>query len=142
MPDPYRASEVVWLKYLREECHVDDGNTIVIGHSSGAVAAMRLLENTPLVGAILVAACWTDLGEESERISGYYSRPWLWEQIKANAGWIVQFHSCDDPFIPVAESRHVAKHLGTEYFEFQGRSHFFEPFEELIAEILKKVKKV
>eukprot|EP00946_MAST-07B_sp_MAST-7B-sp1_P002336 g2336.t1 len=141
MPDPYRASEAIWLKYLREECHVDDGNTIVIGHSSGAVAAMRLLENTPLIGAVLVAACWTDLGEESERISGYYSRPWLWERIKANAGWIIQFHSCDDPFIPVAESRHVAKHLCSEYNEYSAHSHFFEPFEELIEEILKKVTK-
>ena len=57
MPDPYRASETIWLKYLREVCHVDDVNTIVVGHSSGAVAAMRLLENTKLIGAVLVAAC-------------------------------------------------------------------------------------
>ena len=139
MPDPYRATETVWLKYLLDECHVDDGNTIVIGHSSGAVAAMRLLENTKLLGAILVAACWTDLGEESERISGYYSRPWLWDRIKSNAGWLVQFHSRDDPFIPVEESRHVAASLGTEYYEFDGYSHFFEPFDELINELMKKV---
>ena len=35
--------------------------------SSGAVAAMRLLEKTPLLGAVLVSACHTDLGDAGER---------------------------------------------------------------------------
>ena len=43
--------------------------------------------------------------------AGYYSRAWQWEKIKANATWITQFHSTDDPFIPPAESRHVAQSL-------------------------------
>ena len=43
--------------------------------------------------------------------AGYYSRAWQWEKIKANAQWITQFHSTDDPFIPPAESRHVAQSL-------------------------------
>ena len=43
--------------------------------------------------------------------AGYYSRAWQWEKIKANAKWITQFHSTDDPFIPPAESRHVAQSL-------------------------------
>ena len=137
MPDPYRASEVVWLKWMREVGKVD-ATTIVVGHSSGAVAAMRLLETTPLAGVVLVSACWTDLGEESERIAGYYSRPWLWDDIKAHAGWIVQFHSVDDPFIPPAEARHVAKKTGSEYFEHTHSSHFFEPFDELIDVLVEK----
>ena len=43
--------------------------------------------------------------------AGYYSRAWQWEKIKANAQWITQFHSTDDPFIPPVESRHVAQSL-------------------------------
>ena len=44
-----------------------DANTVLVGHSSGAVAAMRLLEKTPLLGAVLVSACHTDLGDAGER---------------------------------------------------------------------------
>ena len=85
MPDPFEAKESIWLPFIREELLVNE-ETIVIGHSSGAEAAMRLLENTKVKGCILVSACHTDLGIESERIAGYYSRPWLWNAIKTNAG--------------------------------------------------------
>jgi hypothetical protein len=63
--------------------------SIVIGHSSGAVAALRLLEENKLLGAILVSACYTDLGDENEKRSGYYSTEWKWDQIRNNADFIV-----------------------------------------------------
>ena len=132
MPDPVAAKESVWVPYMRDELGAD-ASTVVIGHSSGAVAAMRLAEETEVAALILVSACWTDLGDASERAAGYYARPWRWDAIRANAGAIVQFHSDDDPFIPVAESRHVAENLQATYYELSGRSHFFSPpFPELV----------
>ena len=62
MPDPYGAKEEEWLPFLLTECAVD-AHTIIIGHSSGAEAAMRLLERQPLLGVVLVSACHT--GEET-----------------------------------------------------------------------------
>ena len=136
MPDPHTARESVWLPFVRDEIGVDE-RTVVIGHSSGAVAAMRLLESTKLLGVILVSACHTDLGDANERASGYYNRRWEWESIAKNARWIDQFHSTDDPFIPIDEARHVAESLGLvrgrDYHEFNGRSHFFsKPFPEIV----------
>lgn len=119
-------------------------NTILIGHSSGAEAGMRFAERYPLRGLILVSACHTDLGCDSETISGYYpdaagNHPWLWDRIKANAGWIVQFHSTDDPFIPPAEARHVAQNLASEYTEFTNRDHFMSrDMRELVDTVAKK----
>ena len=57
------------------------------------IGALRLLETTKVKGAVLVSACHTDLGIKNERKSGYYKDPWLWEDIKRNADWIVQFGS-------------------------------------------------
>ena len=135
MPDPYEAKRSIWLPFVRSFMKDDSENTIVIGHSSGAVAAMRLLEETPLLGCVLVSACHTDLGEASERISGYYPgfndidcpNEWEWEKIRSNAGWILQFHSSDDPFIPRTEADHVAAQLSSEYTCFEDKSHFFTP---------------
>jgi predicted alpha/beta hydrolase family esterase len=124
MPDPYEAKEEIWMPFIKDELKVDE-HTIVIGHSSGAVAAMRLLEHTRVLGCVLVSTCHTDLGCESERISNYYSRPWQWEKIKANASWILQYHSVDDHLIPIEEADFVASNIDSTYTRFQNRSHFF-----------------
>merc|ERR1719424_509141 len=102
---------------------------------------MRLAEQTVVGGLVLVSACHTDLGHPGERASGYYppsGGPWDWDAIRRNAGWIVQFHSRDDPLVPVQEGRLVAKELGSEYKELDGHSHFFEPFEELLTVLREK----
>lgn len=41
-------------------------------------------------------------------------RPWRWDAIKANTGFIVQFASRDDPFLPLSEQQAVADALGAE----------------------------
>ena len=103
---------------------------------------MRYLETYKLKGLILVSACHTDLGVASETISGYYSRPWLWETIRANAQWIVQFHSTDDPFIPIAEARHVAENLKSEYIEHTNRNHYMsQTMPDVVEVVLKKCGK-
>ena len=47
--------------------------------------------NLKVDGAFLVSGCVTDLGEESERVSGYYptqpdgsNRPWRWDRMREN----------------------------------------------------------
>ena len=141
MPDPYVARESEWMPFVKDVIKVDE-NTVVVGHSSGAICAMRLLEDTKIHGAVLVAPCYTDLGLEQEKLAGWYARPWLWEKIKANAGFIVQFHSVDDPICPIHEGRHIAQKLSGpnhKYIEMQGKSHYFEPFQELIDELKAKI---
>eukprot|EP00957_Ditylum_brightwellii_P169180 12877623-Ditylum_brightwellii.AAC.1 len=98
MPDPHRARRSKWLPFIRSEMldckddaddHGKSRETIIVGHSSGAEAAMRLAETTPVAGLVLVAACHTDLGEPNETRSGWYppsGGPWLWEDIRTNAG--------------------------------------------------------
>ena len=43
MPDPYVARCSIWLPFIQNELKADE-NTVIVGHSSGAIAAMRLLE--------------------------------------------------------------------------------------------------
>ena len=145
MPDPYVARASEWIPFIHNSLKVDE-ETVVVGHSSGACCAMRLLEKTRVGGVILVSAAHTDLGDENERASGYFGREWLWADMRANAKYFFhQFHSSDDHLIPVSEARFIAAALraageGEEegqlsvytYEELQGHSHFFEPFAELL----------
>jgi hypothetical protein len=65
-------------------------------------------------GIVLVSAYTTDLGDPGEAASGYFNRPWQWQAIQDNAGFIVQFGSTDDPFLPWVEQQEVADNLHSE----------------------------
>jgi hypothetical protein len=41
-------------------------------------------------GVVLVSAYTSDMGDPLEAASGYFSRPWQWDTIRQNAGFIVQ----------------------------------------------------
>jgi uncharacterized protein len=138
-PDNVRARASVWLPFL-DTLGVDE-RTILIGHSSGAVAALRYAESHQLLGSVLVGVCYTDLGDPGERASGYYAAPWRWDAIRQNQQWISVFNSVDDPHIPIAEPRFVAAQLRCAYFEFADRGHFVErqPFPELVSFVSRKL---
>lgn len=167
MPSPLAAEREIWLPFLLKKMNVNDGRTIVVGHSSGAVAALRLLEDVKIKCVVLVSACHTDLECLNEAKAHYYppsecskaakcgdGGPWKWDTIRKNCDWIVQFHSTDDRFIPADEARFVASKLslskrsteeirergGGKYVEFDDRDHFFRPFPELIEEICAFVR--
>lgn len=137
-PDPIKARAKYWLPFI-EQLGANE-STVIIGHSSGAVAAMRYAETHQILGSVLVGACYTDLGEASERVSGYYEAPWDWQSIKANQHWVLQFASPSDPYIPIAEARYIQKHLATKYFELAKRGHFQDNnFPELVKALTKQL---
>ena len=121
-PDNHKARARFWLPFL--ESLGADEHTILVGHSSGAVAAMRYAETHRLLGSILVGVCHTDLGDGFEAASGYYDQPWSWSAIRSNQNWVAILNSTDDPHIPIAEPRFVAAQLKCSYFEFNNRGHF------------------
>ncbi len=142
-PDNYLARSSYWIPFLKNELKADS-ETVIVGHSSGAVCAMRFAEKYPLLGSVLVGACYTDLGLESERVSGYYDEAWQWRTIQNNQTWIAQFASVDDPCIPIDEARHIHDMLNTEYYEFTDRGHFggdrdVKEFKECVAVLKKKL---
>lgn len=118
-----------------------------MGHSSGAQAALRYAELHAVRGVVLVAATYSDLGDAHERASGYYpqpngrggeSNPYLFAKMKENCARWVQFHSNDDPFIPLREAERVRDGLGLSetYCMLPGRSHYFDYSPELLDAVL------
>lgn len=142
-PDNDLARSSYWMPFLKNELKAD-AETVVVGHSSGAVCAMRFAEKYPLLGTVLVGACYTDLKWEKERLSGYYDTDWDWDSIRKNQQWIVQFASEDDPWIPIEEARHIHEKLKTEYYEYKDRGHFggdreVREFKECLAVLKEKL---
>ena len=141
MPDPVSARQEIWLPFMQHTLGCDE-NTIIIGHSSGAAAAMRFTETHAVKGLILVSTAISDLGCPNERLSGYFDRPWKWDAIKKNSGFIVQFGSTDDPFIPWPEMQEVADNLNTDLRKYTDKGHFMSfSFPDLITVVKKYLSK-
>lgn len=136
-PDNMLARKKIWLSFLENELRADN-NTILIGHSSGAEAAMRFVEKHKILGSVLVSPCYTDTGIMSEKMSGWYDDPWDFATIIKNQKWIVQFSSIDDPLVPIMEQRYVRDHLHTDYHEFRDRGHFIS--RDTLPELIEAVK--
>lgn len=139
-PDADLARKEYWLPFIKELGA--DEHTIIIGHSSGAVAAMRYAETNRILGSVLVGVCYTDLGYETEKASGYYDAPWDWDAIRGNQQWVIQFASSDDPWIPIEEARFIREKLGTDYHEYADRGHFGQDGKPLteFPELLDAIK--
>lgn len=143
-PDTKYALASSWLPFLKNELRADE-NSILVGHSSGALAAMRFAEKNKILGSILVGGSHTDLGQACERLSGYFDDTWDWDSIKKNQQWTVLFASTDDPAIPIEESRFIQQKLNATYHEFTDRGHFDDNygekahFPELVGAILFRI---
>lgn len=145
-PDNVLARESYWVPFLKDNLKADE-QSVIVGHSSGAIAAMRLAEKNRLLGSVLVGTYHTDLGIPAEIESGYFTRPWDWDAIKANQQWIIQFSGLNDPWIPIEEARFVHDKLKTEYHESVDGGHFggdyYKPeFPELLEALKRKLNLV
>jgi len=149
-PDPHHARRDRWVPFIRSlaEQEENSNDVILVGHSSGAQAALRYAEEFQVYGCILVSATYSDLGDAHERASGYYpgrksngveENPYLFDKMKQNCQNWYQFHSDDDPFIPLREAEQIRDGLGlsSTYSMLPGRSHFFDFSDEILDAVVE-----
>ncbi len=147
MPDPHVCRETKWIPFINSELLPagKSRDTVVVGHSSGAVAAMRLAERTKLKGIILVATYDSDLGDANERASGYFSRPFDWQSIIENCEFVCAVGGTQDDLVDITIQRRVATEclglapgvLKKEWRELEN-NHFFSPPCPELVELLER----
>lgn len=124
MPDGIKARKDMWYPHMKDVLNIDE-NTIIIGHSSGATAAMYYAQRHHILASVLISPCYTDLGEELEKQSGWYDEAWDWKKIKENQQKIALLYSMDDDVIPAQEFLDIKEFLEPDLvYECQDRGHF------------------
>ncbi|HEX5774692.1 MAG TPA: alpha/beta fold hydrolase [Candidatus Paceibacterota bacterium] len=120
-----------------------NNDSILVGHSSGAVAILGILQHLPdgvkARQAILVGSFKDDLGRED--LKGLFEKPIVYEKVKTKAQEFILLHSDDDPYCPLEHAEFLAEQLEGELVLLPGEKHFSistggERFKEL-PEILK-----
>lgn len=100
--------------------------TVLVGHSSGAVAILGLLEALPdsieVDTCYLVGAFKDDLGWDA--LEDLFVKPFDLQKIKTKAKRFVFIHSDNDPYCPLEHAHYLASELGGELIVLEGQKHF------------------
>jgi len=103
-----------------------DSDTIVIGHSSGAVEILHLLQHLPsdtvIKAAILVSAFKDDLGMDA--LTGLFEEPFDFKAAKAHCSKFIFIHSDNDPYVPLEDAKYLSDELDSDVLLFEGQGHF------------------
>jgi uncharacterized protein len=103
-----------------------DEETVVVGHSSGSLAALGLLQSSPTTAkvrlCVLVGAFKDTLGWSN--LDGLFTRPFDFASLRKRAAKFVLYHSDTDPYCPVEHAEFLAKELDGELRLEPGQGHF------------------
>jgi len=103
-----------------------DEDSVIVGHSAGAVAALHLLQNLPegitVKHAILVGSFKDDLGWPE--LKGMFEESLQYEKIRTRAKKFTFIHSDNDPYCPLEHAVYQAEQLGGELLLRPGEFHF------------------
>ena len=127
LPGAEKPNPVTYNKFLlsNEKFTIDD-EAIIIGHSSGAVEILYLLQSLPndvqIKAAVLVSAFKDDLGWDS--LGELFAEPLDFDLIKRRSRQFLFIHSDNDPHVPFEHAEYLAEQTGGELIMFEGEGHF------------------
>lgn len=132
MPDATEPAFEKWVPFLEERVGVPDDETLIVGHSMGGQAALRLLERLPegtRVGTVALVAPVIEtilgMGADDARVA----RPWLdrafdAEKIRRSVRSLVGIFSDNDRYIPLTSEAIVREQFGARTVVLSNRGHF------------------
>lgn len=131
----------------------DFQDNLIIGHSSGSVEILGLLqalpEETKINTAILVGSFTEVLTDEPdwEQLRGLFEEPFDYEKIKQQAKQFIFIHSDNDPYCPLEQAKDLHAKIGGEFILLPGQQHFsshldpkYSQFPELVEIVKEKVE--
>jgi len=145
LPKSDKPNIARYNKFLLSKDFDFNKETIIIGHSSGAVAILGLLEDLPnsvkINSVYLVAPFINDLGWKE--LKELFQNPFDFMKIKTKANKFIYFHSDNDPYIPLDQPKYLFSKTGGEFVLISGQKHFsiftsgikYKKFPELLAKI-------
>ena len=145
-PTPEGQNLENWLKILDENEAEIDENTVLIGHSTGAVFILDILDERDLeIEAVFLISGFTGKlhDERFDPLNETFAeRDFDFEKIKNSAEEFFVFHSESDPYVPLEKAAELAPKLDANLELVAGAGHFntesgYTDFPELWAKLEK-----
>jgi leucyl-tRNA synthetase len=127
LPNTNEPDDVEQAEYIKQNCTIDE-NTIIVGHSAGGLAAMRLLETSKAGRLVLVAtpfsATFLD-GKTRPSVAKSIDRGYDYEKIRSNVSAVLAVYDEGDPIIPLSDGEKYAQLLKGMFIKAKGnKGHF------------------
>jgi uncharacterized protein len=126
LPHPEHPSLREESEFVRANCPFAIGSdTLVIGHSSGAILALILAQqNAEPIGGVVAVSVFHDNALNWVANDRLFDLPFDWRAIKANTPQLLFIHSDNDRYVPLDQAKFVADHCATELIVVPGQGHF------------------
>lgn len=143
-PTPSGQTLENWLRHFQAEVGELNQDSLLIGHSVGAVFVLRLLERlkTPIDTAVLVSGFTGVLGlpEYDALNATFVAGAFDWRQIQSNAKNVICLCGDKDPYVPFEQGMEIADALGVENLVVNDGGHLnaefgFDSFPRLLEEL-------
>ena len=144
-PTPENQSLEAWMEVLQDYPEIDE-ETILIGHSTGAVFILSILEKVENVkAAYLISGFTGKLGIEFDELNKTFAeKEFDFENIRGSREEIHVFHSASDPYVPLEKGEELARNIEASLNLKAEAGHFntdsgYTEFPELSKEISRLV---
>lgn len=126
-PTPDGQNLGSWNETVQEYLAELTEESVMIGHSIGAVFALSVLEHldSTIKATALASGFLSDLGNETfDSINHtFYAKEFDWEKIIKSTGVISVLHGSNDPYVPVKQAEQLATKLGIEPILIENGGH-------------------
>jgi len=126
LPGAAKPSLQRWSKYVHEQSPFTiNEDTLIIGHSSGAILALVLSQqNATSIGGVVGVSVFHDNSLNWDPNSELFDVDFDWRAIQTHAKKLVLVHSDNDPYVPLDQAEYVAKQCGVQLRVIAGQGHF------------------
>ena len=144
LPNPEQPSLRDWSDFIHENCPFTiNDQTLIVGHSSGAVLAIILAqENKSPIGEVVAVSAFHNNSLNWEANSRLFDVEFHWEAVRTNTKKLLFIHSDDDPYVPLEQARYIADKCHAKILVMPGQGHFnleksdsYREFPKLLEEL-------
>ena len=129
-----------WLKAMEEQVGRLGPDDIILGHSLGAVMALRYLEAAEMTGTpralIMVAAPWT---HKRADMRSFFMSEFDADVLMWKARDFIIVHSKDDELVPFDHAKNYKEILRGKLLAREGEGHYMEEKYPVLLELIKKL---
>lgn len=140
LPESHTPNRQVYNDFLFGQGW-DFTDNVVIGHSSGAVSVLNLLqdERCPHIATGVMIGVWARADglkdgspQDAEQFKDLFpSEGFDFAKIKANADNFLYLHGSDDPYCPIGQARWISQQMGGDFIEIPNGHHLGARYKEL-----------
>lgn len=138
LPENHTPNRTVYNDFLFSS-EFDFKNSLMIGHSSGAVSVLNMLMDNrcPHIKQGIMVSAWAGgipngYGENNTQFDNLFpANGFDFELMKSKAESLSFVHSGNDPYCPLGQAEYLASKLGASLTVIQDGGHLGQQFTEL-----------